>query len=189
MSKDKKGSEESISQHNLATQRGLWKAFCSGDERAFSLIYNQYVQDLFNFGFQLSKNRELTKDIIQDVFIDLRCAKQLREVTSIKSYLFKCFYTEWIRRSKQAARFSPLNDHYSVTMSFEDKLIADQTVLAKQELLKSRLNMLTNKQRKAVMLFYFEGFTYSQLAEALGLKGVKSARKLIYRALTRLKTP
>jgi RNA polymerase sigma-70 factor (ECF subfamily) len=53
--------------------------------------------------------------------------------------------------------------------------------------LSKSLNKLTPRQREAVMHFFYEGYTYKEVAEMMELKQVKYARKLIYRALESLR--
>lgn len=171
-----------------ATDHEIWKKFCSGDEEAFAFIYRKYVQDLFNYGYQLSKDRDLTRDIIQDLFIKLRFSKSQSRIKSIKSYLFKCFYNEWIRCAKVSHKQIDLADQrLAVTISFEDKMVERQIGEEKLAYLNKALLTLTFKQRQAISLFFYEGMSYEQVAEAMGLKNAKMARKIIYRSIDRLK--
>ncbi|MEP1094669.1 MAG: sigma-70 family RNA polymerase sigma factor [Cyclobacteriaceae bacterium] len=165
----------------------LWINFCEGDQGAFAQIYRDYVNDLYNFGFQLSRDEDISKDIIHDVFVKLRFSKSRSKIKSIKSYLFRCIYTEWIKRSKSTSVFSSLSDDFAITLSFEDGMVEKQMGVDRQKYLEKALNELTNKQRRAVMLFFYENMSYSEVAEGMALKNAKSARKLIYRALERIK--
>ncbi|MBV6643924.1 MAG: sigma-70 family RNA polymerase sigma factor [Cyclobacteriaceae bacterium] len=173
--------------YNSFSESDLWKRFCSGDGHAFALIYKRYVRSLYNFGFQLSKDTELSKDIIQDIFIKLRFSKSRKPIKSIKSYLFRCFYTEWISRSKSSLAFSSLLDSFAISLSFEDKLVEKQLEQDRLTFLKAALKRLTPKQRKGIMLYFYESMSYEEVAEAMGLKSAKYARKLIYRALDTLR--
>ncbi len=172
---------------NIISDNELWTKFLEGDQGAFAQIYKEYVNDLYNFGFQLCRNREVSKDIIHDVFMSLRFSKSKSKIKSIKSYLFRCFYTEWIKRSKKESNLSSLSDCFAITASFEDRLIEKQIGATKIKYLRQALKSLTVKQRKGIMLFFYEKMSYDEVAEAMTLRNAKSARKLIYRALDRLK--
>ncbi|MEL7147283.1 MAG: sigma-70 family RNA polymerase sigma factor [Bacteroidota bacterium] len=165
-----------------------WKKFCAGDEAAFAYIYRKHVQALFNFGYQLNGDRDLTRDIIQDVFIKLRFSKSKVRIKSIKSYLFKCFYNEWIKCAKVSQHRTNLADErLAVTVSFEDKMVECQIGEERLAYLRKALETLTFRQRQAVTLFFYEGMGYEQIAEAMRLKNAKMARKVLYRAIDRLK--
>jgi DNA-directed RNA polymerase specialized sigma24 family protein len=50
----------------------VWKGYLKGDEAAFREIYEEYIDPLFAYGCKLTKDREIVKDCIQDIFIDLQ---------------------------------------------------------------------------------------------------------------------
>ena len=67
----------------------LWKRFLKGDDRAYTELYNLYIDDLFAYGMHFTTNRESVKDCIQEVFISLyKDRSKQRKVNNIKSYLF-----------------------------------------------------------------------------------------------------
>jgi len=68
----------------------LWKSFLKGDDKSFSLIYQQHIDGLFLYGSKLCPDRELVRDCIQKVFIDLfiKRKKVSKEIANLKSYLF-----------------------------------------------------------------------------------------------------
>lgn len=177
----------SIPAYPKYSETDLWRKFCEGDERSFAYIYKTYIEHLYNFGFQLTKNEELTKDIIQDIFVKLRASNKNAKIKSIKSYLFKCFYTDWIKRSKKNRSFISLSECFAITLSFEERLMQKQLLEERKEYLKKNIEKLTVRQRQGIMLFFYEGMSYAEIAEAMDLKNAKSARKLLYRAVDELK--
>ena len=65
------------------------KRFLKGDDRAYTELYNLYIDDLFAYGMHFTTNRESVKDCIQEVFISLyKDRSKQRKVNNIKSYLF-----------------------------------------------------------------------------------------------------
>ena len=46
---------------------------------------------------------------------------------------------------------------------------------------------MTVRQRQAILLLYEEGMGYKEISEVMELNEVKSARKIIYRALASLR--
>lgn len=49
------------------------------------------------------------------------------------------------------------------------------------------MSKLTTRQKEAVLYFYYEGLSYQEIADIMGFQNVKSARKLIYRAIDALR--
>ena len=76
-------------------KKSPWELLIEGDREAFISIYETHYQDLFTYGFSISGDKELTKDCIQDLFLEMwNIRSQLTsEVTNVKSYLFT-----WLRR-------------------------------------------------------------------------------------------
>ena len=64
----------------------LWKRFLKGDDRAYTELYNLYIDDLFAYGMHFTTNRESVKDCIQEVFISLyKDRSKQRKVNNIKN--------------------------------------------------------------------------------------------------------
>jgi len=184
---------ESIKQYENKPDQDIWRAFNKGNETAFNYIYRSYAPALFQYGAQFSKDEHILQDCIQNIFIDLRRKRgSLSEVHSIKAYLFKIFQREVIRsvnREKGTAYCARGLDEqfFAVEISHETKLIQDEYDAEKKQMIEKAMNQLTVRQRQAVLLLYEEGMSYKEIAEVMELNEVKSARKIVYRALASLK--
>ncbi|ERM81076.1 hypothetical protein P872_20910 [Rhodonellum psychrophilum GCM71 = DSM 17998] len=187
------GHSESIKVYESKSDEDIWKAFNNGDENAFNYIYRIYVTVLFRYGCQMCKDQDHIQDCIQNIFIDLRRKRgRLSEVQSIKAYLFKILYRELIRKSnksKESVQQDPekIDRNFPIEFSQETKLIQQESQLENFERIQSAINKLTCRQRQAILLLYEEGLTYKEIAVAMDFNEVKSARKVIYRALSMLK--
>ncbi|AWW29049.1 RNA polymerase subunit sigma-24 [Echinicola strongylocentroti] len=171
----------------------VWTSFNKGNESTFSFLYKNYASDLFAFGYQFCGDAHLVEDCIQNLFIYLRKRRgRLGEVRSIKSYLFKCIRSEIIKRMKERGQLMDADEmHYkksfALALSPETILIESEHRERQQKRVKHALAQLTVRQRQALLLLYEEEMSYSQIAEVMGFSDVKSARKLVYRALASLK--
>ncbi len=188
------GHSESIKVYESKSDVDIWKAFSKGDENAFHYIYRMYVTVLFKYGCQMCKDQNHIQDCIQNIFIDLRRKRgQLNEVQSIKAYLFKILYRELIRKSnksKEVVHQDPekVNNNFSIEFSQESKLIQEEHYKEKYHKIQIAISKLTCRQRQAILLLYEEGMTYKEISVAMEFSEVKSARKVIYRALSTLKS-
>lgn len=188
------GHSESIKVYESKSDLDIWNAFNNGDENAFNFIYRMYVSVLFKYGCQMYKDHNHIQDCIQNIFIDLRRKRgNLSEVQTIKAYLFKILYRELIRKSnksKEAVHQNPkkINSNFSIEFSQETKIIQLENQEEKSHRIQTALNKLTCRQRQAILLLYEEGMTYKEITVAMDLNEVKSARKVIYRALATLKS-
>ena len=48
-----------------------WNRFIAGDDDAYASLYEEYVQDLYQYGLCFTSDTELVKDCIQDLFVYL----------------------------------------------------------------------------------------------------------------------
>lgn len=168
----------------------LWKAFRSGDEKAFITIFDRFTRPMYNYGYKIIGESELVKDGIQELFMDLwQKRARLRDTDSIKFYLFKSLRRKLIRlKSKSQKRifgnFS-INDT-EVTPSHEFVLISEQMSLERKEKVMMMLNKLTKRQHEAVFLRFFEELNCDQIAAVMELSK-QGVYNLIHHALDQLK--
>ncbi|EON78534.1 RNA polymerase ECF-type sigma factor [Lunatimonas lonarensis] len=175
------------------TDAEIWRAFDGGDEMAFNFIYRVFAPALFRFGSQFTQDQPTVQDCIQNIFIGLRKNRgRLSEVKSIKSYLYKCLQRDLIRElnKRRETKISPDSLDYGffeIEASFETKLIQDEKEQEQKRTIQLAIGHLTARQRQAILLLYEEGMSYREIAEVMELNEVKSARKIVYRALESLK--
>jgi len=171
----------------------IWKSFKEGNESAFAYIYTTYFYKLLNIGYQLSRDKSLIKDCIQDLFIDIRIKrKKLADVKSIKLYLYKSFrrrmadYLQYemkkVDKERQAA-----NEHYLIDIPYEDRLINSQLLEIQKIKLNKGIMALTEREREAIYFFYYKNLSYKEICDLFNYKQVKTVRNLVYQALKKLK--
>lgn len=164
-------------------EKGLWISFAQGSKTALNSIYQRHVELLFNYGCQLCGEPELVKDCIQEVFVAvLRNQPNLGKVVSGRAYLLRSLQREIMRRRKrEGVKVSHIP--FEAVMSEEVRLIEEQFGLEQRQRVNKALQALPTKQREAILLYYYEGLSYEEIAEVMDMALVKSARKLVYKAL------
>lgn len=171
----------------------LWAAVRNGDQQALGHIYNQNIHHLFRFGFQYSKDRELIKDCIQDIFISIGKKKDSSQtIHSIKSYLFKALYRELMYKIKKdkkhkESQFNELVDGFAIEISMESHLIHQENIKEKISMVKLGMNDLSPKQRQVILHYYYDGLTYDEIADVMDIQHKNTVAKLIKRALDALR--
>jgi RNA polymerase sigma-70 factor (ECF subfamily) len=176
----------------FASEIDHWKCMLEGDQNAFLKIYNLHYPDLFRYGFYLTKDKEVTKDCIQEVFLELwkNSAAINKNVQDIKGYLFT-----WLRRKINKAVSHSINQKAKEStaclggeeLSYEELLIAFQTTEQEKERLTHALSNLTKKQLELIKLKYFDNLSYEQIACKTSLT-TRTIYNTIYEALRHLRT-
>jgi RNA polymerase sigma factor (sigma-70 family) len=169
-----------------------WNNMVNGDREAFLVIYHNHYRALFYYGFSLSADRELTKDCIQELFLDIWNTRPTlnKEVDNVQSYLFT-----WLRRKisrtqsrllkeKSYEQLREVND--TKEFSYEELLIAFQQTEEKKEQLSRALDTLTKKQLEIIRLKFFENLSYAAISEKTSLT-TRTVYNLIYEAISRLR--
>ena len=169
----------------------IWNEFVQGNERALAGIYRSYAKKMYNYCRQFTKNDELIWDAIQDMFFDLmKNRDKLSQPKSLKAYLFSSIRRKLYRQLEKENKYELQEefDDKAFQMHFSRESIVMNNDLSeeKKKVLESACNQLPTKQREAILLMYYEGLTYEEIAEVMGMSKVKSARALIYRAIDTL---
>lgn len=177
------------------SDREVWNSFKAGDEAAFNYIYRKHVADLYNYGMQICRQDELTRDCLQKMFVDLRKNQaKLGEVQRIKGYLFTVFHRELFKLLKKEQKYHATwtdldseGESFLLETSHETKLIAEEFAHEMKAELAQALNRLSPRQRQAIILLYQEELSYHEIADIMNFTEVKTARTLVYRAMEKLK--
>jgi len=158
----------------------LWGSMIRGNPDAFLAIYESNYQSLFIYGFGLTANREMTKDCIQEMFMEIWKTRDTlnKKVSNIRSYLFT-----WLRR-KIFHEISRLTG--DDILPYEDLLIAFQQTEEDKYNLRAALKKLSKGQLEVIRLKFFENLSYTEIAAKTSLS-VRTIYNLIYEALTHLR--
>lgn len=169
-----------------------WRVGKRRDRNAFLALYKSHYQALFSYGISLNANRELTKDCLQELFLEIwhKHSTLSKEIKNVRSYLFtwlrrKIFHELTIqsvdtRRNEMAASFAMKE------LCYEELLIAFQHSEEKKEKLRSALKKLTKQQLEMIRLKFFENLSYSEIAARTSLTP-RTIYNLIYQAIRRLR--
>lgn len=169
----------------------LWDAFRNGDAGALSALFEVYYDPLYHYGLKLTGDEELVKDCIQNLFQKLwRRREGLRAVQVVKAYLFKALRRHLGDETKLLRQHRHLlptyTDSFEVTYSHEEFLIAQQGNAEQSARLLAALNQLSKRQREALYLKFYDGFSYERIAEVMSLN-TQSVRNLVFNALQGLR--
>lgn len=188
-----KNSVEETSDLDALSDLEIWQNFKQGNESAFTYIYRQYFERLFKYSSQFIQDKELIKDCIQDLFVELRKnRKNLSDTTSIKLYLFKSIKRKVIAYKKRLVIDSRNHQKYcgldfNAVLSVEHLMINRQLEQEKLLQLNLALKKLPKRQSEVIYYYFYENMNYHQVMEMMELKSVKSARNLVYKALKELR--
>lgn len=168
----------------------LWSAFQQGDEAAYALIYERFVDGLYSYGQQITKDVALVQDCIQDLFVTLwNNRRNLGQAKSIKFYLSSSLKRDLLRRLKaQQTLVEEVEDDYTfgITLDIEAIKIQEETNSEQLHRLNEALQKLPPRQKEALYLRFYENLSYEEISSLMDITpGV--AYNFVYRGLAILK--
>ncbi|WP_298351101.1 RNA polymerase sigma factor [Runella sp.] len=156
------------------TDTELWLSFKQGSDQAFEQLYRQYAKSLAGYGYRIVSNRSLVEDAIHDLFMDLwRRREFLSEVSNVKFYLFRALRNQLSRTVKNDVLegAEDVNDFldYLVTLSGENQSFEVEAAVNRSKVIETALGKLTNRQREAIHLRFYQELTLDETAELMAL--------------------
>ena len=171
----------------------LWEQTLSGDSKAYDQFVRLFYQALFQYGCKFSRNKELIKDCIQDVFLEVwQKRQQVNREIPPKPYLMASLRRR-IHRVALANRpvigqeESLRDDVFEVQFSVEEAFIREETTLQTAERCLQLLKTLPKRQQEVIYLKYFQDLSRDEIAEVMKI-APQSVSNLIQLALKWLKT-
>ncbi len=174
----------------IVSDLDLWLAFQKGDRASFAQIYQLHVDDLLNYGYRVTPNKQIIKDSIQDLFLHLWMHREnLTTTTSIKFYLFRALRNKILRNSDHLTS-SLDNDDAIVNSLFE---LPIEYTLTLQELeteqtqrLQNAITILSPRQKEVINLRYHNDFSLEEISQIMQLSN-QSVRNVLHRAVSQLR--
>ena len=171
----------------------IWLQFKNGDREAFASLYQQHIRSLIAYGSRLCPDREILKDTIHELFVELWSSRNNLAITdSAKFYLFKALRYKLLRLEKrrQIEDRSALSVADHLYEHFDNPV---ETAIVEREefethiaLLQKAIKRLTLRQQEVIQLRYYQGFSNEQIALLMDMH-YQSVSNLLYNAIGRLK--
>ena len=163
-----------------------------GEKDALECFYNRYSTSVYSLGRYMLKDGALAEEVTQEVFLSIwqKASTFNPQRGSPKGWLMSITHhriIDHIRSAKRARESTDrvaqdlFNLHSLYQVHTEDEA---QRNMDRQEVIKS-LESLPEEQRKVVIMAYFEGYSQSEIAEALNqpLGTVKTRMRLALQKL------
>ncbi len=181
-----------ITTKRIIDEVALWNEFRAGNQAAFSSIYHNYVSLLYNYSTSITADRELIKDCLHDLFVELwKNHRNLGETTSIRYYLMASIKRKLVRHLETQQRHIQHQEAYYLenpdfTHSHENRLVAFEEEQSFSDTLKESFKYLTKRQREAVSLKFFHDMDTDEISSKMSINP-QSVYNLIFGALKILK--
>lgn len=164
----------------------LINAIEKDDNDAFKLLFNRYYTPLINYIQTHTRDKDLSKDLVQQTFITLWNQRYGLNISkSVKGYLYTLtyrIYVEHYRNSKRKNIFlEELKEEAIRESIFEDKEFNENRI----EKLKSIVNTLPPRCKEILQLNKMKGLKYQEIAEKLNIsqKTVEAQMRIAFQKI------
>lgn len=169
------------------TDKQLLKSCLEGDVDKFRQIVERYKGKVTGLAINILGNREDAEDACQEAFINVfQNLEKFDFDRSFKDWLFTILYNRCIDRIRKRNRFynffnKKKIDYHDIHNS-NHNLNPDDMIASSDSLLKR----LSPKERTAIYLWAYEGYTSDELGDVLQCSS-STARVHIYKARKKIK--
>lgn len=150
---------------------GLMAKVAQGDEAAFSALYDAVAGTVFGIVVKVVRDRAQSEEVAQEVMIDLwRQAARFRpERGGVTTWVATLAHRRAVDRVRSAQASS--TREYAVGVREQgrpfDEVSEQVEARLESEQVKRCMRGLTELQRQAVTLAYYQGLTYREVSETL----------------------
>lgn len=164
----------------------LWHRFLSGDDSAFSLLYEKFFPELYNYALKIGFNEEVCKDAIHDVFYTIFTSrKRLKHVENAEFYLLHSLKNRLFDLYRKEKATDSLNNNDIVIDSSEiiiEQIIKKEAEMQMKNIVSQLLQKLTQKQKKIIHYKYVLNLKYNEIAIIMEITP-DAVKKIMQRAL------
>jgi len=163
------------------------------DVEALGLLYRRYARLVYSVCFRLLRDSAEAEDLVHEVFLCLykRCRSFDPAKGSVRSWLLqltyhKCFDWRDYLKARHGYGQGSGEEHTPAAHSqlAQDSDPADLIIWNPR--MKAAFSSLSKEQQSTLELYYFEGYTFQEVAEELGYS-YGNAKNHFYRGIERLR--
>lgn len=150
-------------------------------EFVFEDLYKKYHQDLFQFVFYMTRDRTLTEDLVQEVYIRvMRSYNSFRRESSTKTWLFSIarnvtidYFRSQKRKRTFISQFFDWDNNGDFIPDYQP--LPEDIILKNEEMnqVYSYLEKCTVDQRSVLILRFIQSFSIKETADILGFSESK----------------
>ncbi len=158
----------------VKSDQALLNSYLQGDRSAISRLIERHSRRVRDYIRMMVKDNDVADDILQETFIKaVRVIDEGRYTDNGKflSWIMRIAHNQVIdhfRAQKQNRQVNESNAGYNVlgTLRFAEKNIEDRMVADQIEAdIRSLVEMLPDEQREVVMMRYYSGLSFKEIAE------------------------
>lgn len=152
-----------------------------GNDKAFLKLFQQYEEDIYRMAYVYVKNESDALDVVQEVaYRSFKKINTLKNPEYFKTWLIRIAITcslDLMRKNKKVVHLKP---------EYQDKIGLEEEDVPLSITLQELLEQLNEHERSIVLLKFYEGYSFKEIAELVDMP-LGSVKSVLYRALAKLR--
>ncbi|MGD0753866.1 MAG: RNA polymerase sigma factor [Bacteroidales bacterium] len=161
----------------------------NGDIDKMGLLYERYYRQLYRFIFNMTRQKELSEDMVQNIFLRmLKYPDGFMGFGEFKMWMYHIARNAVYDHFRKVKRTPYHSDVKEYEERIEGELYTDTPLMKEQELktLETAMQKLSDENRELLILYRFQELKYNEIAKILNTtEGAIKVR--VHRALNQLK--
>ncbi|HJT71924.1 MAG TPA: sigma-70 family RNA polymerase sigma factor [Terriglobales bacterium] len=178
------------------SDEALMVRVCDGDKEALAALFRRYARVVRGVAYRVLRDASEADDLLQDIFllVNRLCGTFDSSKGSARFWIMQMTYRRAISRRRYLTSrhfythvdLDQAADRLPGALSESGNGNSLDGVLERKQAWESWLAELTESQRQTLHLFFFEGYTFEEIASKTG-QTVGNARNHYYRGLQKLR--
>lgn len=144
-----------------------------GDVKAFEALFDRYAAAAYALAVRICGDRVLAEDVVQETFLSVwrRPGSYSPARGTVAAYILGTLHHKAVDAVRHEQAIRRRVDHLA-ERGLEPgppELVEEAWLSVRRDQVRAAVNQLSEVQREAMELAYFEGLTYSEVAEKLGI--------------------
>lgn len=158
--------------NNFHTEKDLLMKIAEGHENAFRTLFEQYYEQLYNYIFGFIKSKQVTEELVMDVFLKIWLGKELiPQIEKFDAFLFRVAHNKSIDFLRSVARDPKFKDLLWENIQLANNVQSDSSILMHEYEVKLReaVSLLSPQRKKVYQMSREQDMTHDQIAAQLHL--------------------
>lgn len=149
----------------------LWAAICKNDESAFNELFNRYWIRLYKTAYKYLKDKEMSEEVVHDVFLNIWNRRHGLEIKLFSSYLLTAIRYQIYNRMRSAKSplvYEPAHLELSTASDYND----GENKIEEYELHEEMYNYLKTLPKRCQEIFFMSRIDQLSNQEIAGRLGI-----------------
>ncbi|GAB3651211.1 RNA polymerase sigma-70 factor [Echinicola sediminis] len=167
------------------SEKLLLQELKKGNRKAFDSAFNSHWERLYQVAYKVLSDEDMSKDAVQDVFVDLWSRKDQIEIGNLAGYLYNAVRYQCFKQMRTKRSLLQYEERWKEV--FVNTTEEKYDLEALQDKLEESLKRMSHKHRLIFEMSRFQDLSNKEIAERMNLSQ-RTVEWYLYQVMKELKT-